>query len=94
MTAQGEAVNSVSVSGKPGSDEFLAIATPREIANLNDVNNQDPVFEKAQSILAMSKSSGVLVPASLISGADGNDNKSSSKDSQEMLYITSVAARH
>jgi hypothetical protein len=94
MTAQGEAVNSVSVSGKPGSDEFLAIATPREIANLNDVNNQDPVFEKAQSILAMSKSSGVLVPASLISGADGNDNKSSSKDSQEMVYITSVAARH
>jgi hypothetical protein len=99
QTANGPAVNSVKLGGESGTDEILAIAAnPKEIPALGNVNNQDPIFEKAKAILALSKSSGVLVSASQIlpdgSTNAGVDAKDNGQDSDEMVYITLISARH
>jgi hypothetical protein len=95
QTANGLAINSLKLGGDPGTDELLAIAAyPKSFSALDDVNNQDPIFEKAKTLLNLSKSSGVLVSASqILPAAIGGDAKNAA-DPNEMVYITMVSARH
>jgi Domain of unknown function (DUF4384)/Domain of unknown function (DUF4388) len=98
-TANGLAYNTVKLGGNPGADEILAIAAnPNSLRILENANNQDPVFEKAKALLAMSKSSAVLVSASQVlpdsKPVGGEDTKNNAQDPNEMVYITMVSARH
>jgi hypothetical protein len=97
QTANGPAINSLKLGGDPGTDEILAIAAnPGSLHGLENVNNQDPIFEKAKALLVLSKGSGVLVSASQIQPdpVSGGATKNNEQDPNEMVYITMVSAKH
>lgn len=89
-TDKGPSLNGSTISGPPGADEFLVVASRGELPWL-DANTIDEVFKKGNEALKLSKSkTGVVVFERQIMPSATPDK--SSADNQ--IFLTSVTFNH